>query len=424
MYPRLRTHKAPKKFFGSTIYVSNHAASFMDPLVVAAMRMPIVFFMTRSDVFTPISKAFLWACQMLPIYRQQDKDDTKAKNEAVFKTCTRILKYGRNLLIFGEGFTDDTFIRRLKPIKKGAVRIGFMTLEDLKWKKKIYVAAVGCNYSEPNKMRSDLLISTSDRICLNDYREAFEENPNKVINELTKLVEKMMQEQITHIQKKEDAPFHENVMKLTRRGMTPENFDRSLSLTKRWRYSQKLANWLNTQDVEEDEKLSSVKNEAKGYFKLIKRFKLDDRLILWKINNPNGGRAKELLMMLILFPIALLGVIHCGLPYFFIKKFVEKTFRRKVFWASVKLILGMLAIGLLNMPLIWIIYYFIYPSWLVAIGYYSLIGLFGLATYMFVINLKDFKKKGIVKKTDISKFVAKREALISNMKEVVPSEFH
>jgi 1-acyl-sn-glycerol-3-phosphate acyltransferase len=95
----------------------------MDPLVVASLRLPIVFFMTRSDVFTPISRPLLWASHMLPIYRQHDGEDTKAKNEEVFQKCSRILSFGRNLLIFGEGFTDDTFVRRLKPVKKGAVRI-------------------------------------------------------------------------------------------------------------------------------------------------------------------------------------------------------------------------------------------------------------------------------------------------------------
>jgi 1-acyl-sn-glycerol-3-phosphate acyltransferase len=97
----------------------------MDPLAVASLRRPIVFFMTRSDVFTSFTKPFLWAAHMLPIYRQQDGVDTKDENTRVFAKCTNILSFGRNLLIFGEGFTDDVFIRRLKPIKKGAIRIGF-----------------------------------------------------------------------------------------------------------------------------------------------------------------------------------------------------------------------------------------------------------------------------------------------------------
>ena len=135
-YPRLKTINSPGNMFGRTIYVSNHAASFMDPLVVASFRPPIVFFLTRSDVFTKLTKPFLWAAHMLPIYRQQDGVDTKDENIKTFDECTKILKYGRNLLIFGEGFTDDVFIRRLKPVKKGAVRIGFYSLEKLNWKKR------------------------------------------------------------------------------------------------------------------------------------------------------------------------------------------------------------------------------------------------------------------------------------------------
>ncbi len=421
-YPRRGTNNPPKRFLGRTIYVSNHAASFMDPLVVASLRMPIVFFMTRSDVFNPITKPILWACQMLPIYRQHDGQDTKGKNEAVFRKCTRILKWGRNLLIFGEGFTDDTFIRRLKPVKKGAARIGFSTLEAWNWNRKIYMCGVGVNYSRPNQSRSDVLISHSDRFCLNDYKEMYLENPSKAINEVTKRIEKLMQEQITHVEKKELAPFHEDIMKLTRRGMNPDNFNRQYSVKQRWRYSQDLAKWLNEQDVEENEALSKLRNDSAGYFKLLKRFKLEEKLIHWKISEK--GRGKEILLMILLFPFMPLGVAHLGLPYLLTKRFVEKSFKRKVFWGSVKVAMGKILMGLLNLPIIWVFYYCVYPSWWAAIGYYFAIGLFGIAAYEWFLKLKDFKKKGVVQKTDISKFVAKREDLISQIQDVVPKEFH
>lgn len=423
-YPRQKAVNSPTEFGGRTIYVSNHAASFMDPLVVASMRNPIVFFMTRSDVFTPISRPLLWASHMLPIYRQLDGLDTKGKNEEVFKKCARILKYGRNLLIFGEGFTDDVFIRRLKPVKKGAVRIGFNALEEINWSKKIYLAAVGCNYSLPNRMRSDLLVSTSDKICLNDYREAYEANPNKVITELSRRIEVLMQEQITHVEVAANAPFHENMMSLTRKGMNVDNFDRSIPLERRWRYSQKLANWLNTQNLETNVELGEVKKEAEAYFGLLKRFKLEERLLFWKIKHPNGSRLKEILTMVLLFPPAILGVLHLGIPYFLVKQFTERSFKRKVFYGSVKLILGKITMGLFNIPVIFLFHAYVYPSWAAAIGYYFLIGLFGLAAYVLVLNFKDFKKKGIINKTDVSKFVAKREALMTRLKSVLPSEFH
>ncbi|MDG1333070.1 MAG: 1-acyl-sn-glycerol-3-phosphate acyltransferase [Crocinitomicaceae bacterium] len=423
-YPRQKTVNSPKEFGGRTIYVSNHAASFMDPLVVASMRNPIVFFMTRSDVFTPISKPLLWASHMLPIYRQQDGEDTKAKNEEVFQKCSRILSFGRNLLIFGEGFTDDTFVRRLKPLKKGAVRIGFKTLENINWKKKIYVAGVGCNYSKPNKMRSDLLVSTSDKICLNDYREEYEENPNKVITDLTKKVETLMQEQITHVEKMENTSLHENIMILSRRGMNADSFDRKLSLLDRWNYSRALAKWINQEDVESNEKLTQFKKDAERYFSLLKRFKLEERLLFWKINNPKTSRVKEVLTMIALTPFAIIGTLHLGLPYIIVKRFVEKSFRRKVFHGSVKLIVGKVAMGFLNIPFIFLFHAYIYPSWWLAILYYFMIGIFGLCAYVWMLNFKDFKVKGVVAKMDTSKLAKKRSELVEKLKAAIPEEFH
>lgn len=406
------------KFSGRTIYVSNHPASFLDPLVIAGLQMPIVFFMTRSDVFTTISKPFLWACHMLPIYRQQDGGDTKDKNERVFKQCSRILSGGRNLLIFGEGFTDDIFIRRLKPVKKGAVKIGFTTLENMDWKKKVYMVGVGCNYTDPRKMRSGLLISNSERLCLNDWKELYLKNPMKAINDVTKILEKMMREQITHVEKKEAAPFHEDMMRITRKGMNNESYDPKLTMTQRWNYSKQLATWLNTQDLESDEKLGELKSDMEGYFSLLKRMKLEDKYIFWKKENANGGRTKELLLLILLFPIMLVGAAHCIIPYKLSKGFAEKSFKRKVFWSSVKLIMGKITIGLFNIPVIFLFYYFVYPSWILAFAYYFFIGVYGALAYVWFTTLKTYKTKGAIQKADLSKFVKKRDDLESRIIEV------
>jgi len=420
-YPRMKIIGNPSSFFRRTIYVANHPASFMDPLAVAALRRPIVFFMTRADIFKPATKPFLWACQMLPIHRQHDGGDTRQKNTKSFEQAYRVLKGGRGLLIFGEGFTDDVFIRRLKPVKKGAAKIGFETLEKMNWKKNIYMSAVGSNYSHPNQMRSDLLISTSEEFLLNEYREMYEENPNKAITTVTRRIEKLMQEQITHIEDKTQAEFHEQTMMLTRRGMNPNSVDLSIPLERRWKYSQHLAHWLNEQNIEENETLSKLKEDIAAYFKLLKRMRIEDKYIYWKQTHPNGSRAKELLMMVALSPFAILGMIHCGPWYILIKRFVEKSFRRRVFWGSVKLVAGKILMGLVNMPFIWLFYHFIYPSWWLAIAYYFAIGLFGLAAYMWFRNFKYFKTKGAINKANVAAFIKKRTQLVERLESTLPT---
>ena len=61
-YPRIKTVNAPKTFFGRTIYVSNHAASFMDPLVVATFRLPIVFFSNQIRCIYHYFQTFSLGC--------------------------------------------------------------------------------------------------------------------------------------------------------------------------------------------------------------------------------------------------------------------------------------------------------------------------------------------------------------------------
>lgn len=414
-FRKTATFNSPKEFFGRTIYVSNHAASFMDPLVVASLRRPIVFFMTRSDVFTTFMKPILWASHMLPIYRQHDGEDTKAKNIEVFDTCSAVLRYGRNLLIFGEGFTDDIFIRRLKPVKKGAIRIGFYALEKQNWKKKIYLAAVGVNYTEPNLMRSDCLVSTSDKICLNDYREAYESNPNKVVNDLTKEIEQRMQQQITHVQEAKNAPFHEAVQQITRLGMHPTTSLRSISLEKRWRYSQKLADFFNANTARLEHEFAELHRQLSDYNEGLKKKNINDSDVLEYIDSGKFSRAGNSLNMLLLSPFALLGFVHCGLVYLLVKRFVEKSFKRSVFHGSVKLLLGMIGMGLINIPIVFLFHQLIYPNWWLALLYYALIGLFFLAMILFNGQWDTWKRKKKIKAEELAAFAQQRQ----NLREII-----
>ncbi len=419
-FKRRKTHNAPKGFYGRTIYVSNHASSFLDPLVVASTNMPIVFFMTRADIFSPFLKPIAWAAQMLPIYRQQDGEGNNSKNEAVFKTCAKILSFGRNLLIFGEGFTDDVFIRRLKPVKKGAIRIGFIALQEMNWKKNVYVAAIGCNYSDPNYLRGDLLISTSTKICLNDYKQAFIDNPNKIINELTKKVEILMREQITHVENINWAPFHEHIMQLTRKGINSQNYDESIPLEKRWRYSQNLANWMNEISLDDNTELVQLKAETESYFNLLKKLKIKEEYIFEAQSKNKLDRTKELIYLISMFPFAILGMIHCYVPYILIKRFTEKSFKRRVFWSSVKMLLGKLSIAIFNIPMLFIFYHFIYPNnWLSFIYYIIGIPVCGLIAYIYARKLTVFKTKGKLQKMDLSKFVDKRKMLLDQIHKLI-----
>ncbi|MGB0933663.1 MAG: 1-acyl-sn-glycerol-3-phosphate acyltransferase [Lishizhenia sp.] len=419
-YPKTKTINAPKNRFGRTIFVCNHAASFMDPLVIAGNQKPIFFFMTRSDVFKGLLKPILWAAHMLPIYRSLDGEDTKRKNEEVFKKCNRILKNGRNLMIFAEGFTDDTFIRRLKPIKKGAARIGFGALEACNWEKNIYLQATGCNYSHPNKLGSSMVISNSEKICLNNYKEDYLKNPNKTITEITKRIEKLLQEQLTHIQNVDDANFHEQIMQLTRKGMNAENSDQNIPLLKRYTYSKQLASWINNQDLEANSQLAQLKLKIADYFNTIKKEKIEEADV-YHFSKGVQSKFKTYLFLILSFPFMLIGVFHGLIPYLITKKFVERVMKRKVFWGSVKMMMGHLLFALYNIVILVLVNYFVLQNGAMWLAYFFTIPMLtGLIAYKWFKIRTKLQRNKMLGKRDFSSIIKMRSECLEAIHSTIP----
>ncbi len=349
-FRRTKEVRPSKSHFGRTIFVSNHPSSFLDPLVVSQVRKPIVYFMTRSDVFNRITRPLFWLAHMLPIYRQQDGGNSQEKNKKVFKKATETLARNRNLLMFGEGITDDIFERRLKPIKKGAMRIGFTALEDLDWKVEIRVQGVGINYTNPGVMRSEVLVAAAEPILLNDHKEAYLENPSKVISELNRELEQRMQAQITHVKADEHLVLHEQIMMLNRKGMHVNCYDPTISLEDRWLYAQKLATYLNTLDASASEQIDHVQAHINAYFSSLRKADLSEAELYWFAIEKNW-RLRTLMKLICQFPLFIAGLVHIALPTLFITRFVENKMKRPVFWSSTKMTLLLLFLPIWNILL-------------------------------------------------------------------------
>ncbi len=379
-FRRIKEVRPSKSRFGRTIFVSNHPSSFLDPLVVSRLRKPIVYFMTRSDVFNRFTRPLFWLAHMLPIYRQQDGGNSQEKNKKVFKKATETLARNRNLLIFGEGITDDIFERRLKPIKKGAIRIGFTALEDLDWKVEIRVQGLGINYSNPGVLRSDVLLAAAEPILLNDYKEAYLANPSKVISELNRELEQRMQAQITHVKADEHVVLHEQIMMLNRKGMHVDCYDPKLSLEARWLYAQQLANHLNTLSENQNESIASIKNQINAYLDSLRKLGLREAELYWFALQKNW-RLLTFLKLMVQLPLFLVGLVHIALPTKLVKRFVENKMKRPVFWSSTKMTMLLVLLPLWNILLFavtaqvisldtwcWIALFFALN--IVALGYY------------------------------------------------------
>lgn len=416
-YRRNKTLNSQKKFNAQTIFVSNHPSAFIDPLVAGNFQLPVLYFVTRGDIFKWWLKPITWASHMVPIFRQaEDGADSHEKNKDSFRYLRKVLMRKKSLILFGEGYTDDTFIRSLKIIKKGPARIGFDTMVDCDWKTDIKIQTVGLNYTHPKYFRSDVLVAFGDCIHLQDYKEIYEQSPSAAITQLTRAIQTSLQEQLTYVEDKSLAPFVENILILTRKGMNNFNFDKNISLENRYRYSQKVANTVNEQ-FDKNTALTALREKIDVYFKELKSKKIEENWVNRYAEKKSKGWIKEQILFWLSTPILLLGILHQFIPHLIVKRFVEKTFRRDVFWSGVKLLLGAAFSTLYNFPFIFLFYAYIYPSWLLALAYYLIVpALTGIFTYQEVKKFQNLKKFKKAKEADLKQFVEDRESILKDIK--------
>jgi hypothetical protein len=127
----------------------------------------------------------------------------------------------------------------------------------------------------------------------------------------------------------------------------------------------------------------------------------------------------------ILLPFAILGILHAGIPYILVKKFVEKRFKRDVFWASVKLILAMSIIGLINIPILFLgTKLFPCLSLQEASLYVSLyflsIGIFAYTAYECKLLISRFWNQFQMRNIDLSSLNEQQEIIINKINQDIP----
>ena len=181
---------------GPVIFASNHQNAFLDPLIIYYSQPRKNYFLVRANIFkNAIARFWLEALYMMPIYRSRDGPGAMAKNGDIFDKCVKILTKGNNpLIIFVEG--NHGLKRALRPLKKGAARIAFATMEANNFDFDFAIVPVGINYGRSTRSRSDVLLNFGKPINIKDYVDLYKENPNsayaKVTNDLFEELDKQV----------------------------------------------------------------------------------------------------------------------------------------------------------------------------------------------------------------------------------------
>jgi 1-acyl-sn-glycerol-3-phosphate acyltransferase len=214
------------------ILAPNHQNSFLDAILPACFQPRSLHFLTRSDVFKKgLVEKILYSLHMWPIYRQRDGKDNLGKNEEIFRRCSELLRNDGCLLLFPESV--QVCAHHLRPLKKGMARIAFQAAQESNFEKEIYIVPLGLNYESYSSFNTAFQMRFGKPIKVLDFKQDFEESEQKGYQNLTRVVQDALQQEMVHVEDKEDEKFWFEQAGLTGEEVTTPEFFRNIDLKSR-----------------------------------------------------------------------------------------------------------------------------------------------------------------------------------------------
>lgn len=310
------------------ILALNHPTAFIDPIFICTHIRPITHFMLRGDLFTtPLYRWFLGQIKTIPIFRKRDGFSSLKQNEATFDYCAKLLHERAHIVILAEGETKHE--KRLRPIQKGTARMAFGTYEKY-GDEDIEIVPVGMNYTDSVRFRAELYAEVGTPIAIKDYLPTYKENPRRAILQVTREIQRQLDERVIHIQNPEDDEWIDRLLLLHRNDWLTDFWPQYSTDSSLLRSEVSLAK--NASELEESQKLTLAK-KVNGYFEELEREGITDR----GLAQSHQSGLRNTLFLVLTFPIFLIGYMTNFLPFLVAKKVADQTVKRLEFHSSIRL---------------------------------------------------------------------------------------
>jgi 1-acyl-sn-glycerol-3-phosphate acyltransferase len=309
---------------GPVILVANHPSSLMDAALLGILLKRPIHYFTRGDVFANrFISAILTALNMIPVFDHAYKDSLH-DNVDSFRKAGEILQDGGLILFFPEGSSHVD--RKLRPLKKGAFRLGFQVAEQLQDRYPFYIIPVGINYANPVSSQTDILVHIGTPLNIYDYVQKFYHHSKAGILQLKKDTEKMLLENALHIENDERQFLGEMILRINRNDYTYYTTHWVQATRKRFEEEKMICNAINKLQEAEATTLHSL---ASDYSNKLTTHRLTDAMI--SENNQQSRSAKRKLAAG--FPLFLISYLLNALPVLIAKRIAERKVRRVDFYS-------------------------------------------------------------------------------------------
>jgi glycerol-3-phosphate O-acyltransferase / dihydroxyacetone phosphate acyltransferase len=394
------------------IVVANHPNTFMDPILIALQIKQPLYFLSNGSVFTNPFTKWLWKqFQMIPIYRQKDAVEGVDKAEAnkkAFGKCFDFLAKKGSLLIFPEGSSITE--RRLREIKTGTARIALGAEFQNDFKLNLKILPIGINYSAPQKFRSEVFLNVGEPILLDTFKEKYNLDDHKTVNELTDQIEQSLQDLIIHIPNEESDKLAEKVEILFKNDLFREYQFSNQNKAEDFEIVKEIVVAIEFHKKENPEKIQKIQTDINAYFQNLKRLNISDEAFTSKDQKDIFLAIFSTLSFLILgFPLYLYGFLNNYLPYLLPSVIAEKFTDEEEWHAPIMLIAGIFTFSIFYTVQIFLSFYW-FQSSLFSFIYGISLPLSGFFALYYGFKFSLFKEKWHL----LQLFYQKRE-LVSNL---------
>jgi 1-acyl-sn-glycerol-3-phosphate acyltransferase len=306
------------------ILIANHAASFLDAMLLGVlMRRPLHFF-ARSDIFRkPLANKILRTFHMIPIYNIEHGKSDLVRNEETFAEGERVLNDRNLLLIFPEGISRVE--RVMLPLKKGTARVALQTEAKRDFKLGLKVIPVGINYSR-HRFRADVLISAGEVTEIAGYAEVYQESPARAITQLTRELEAKFTRTIYFVKQPERTAFIDRLLELYRAdAIGPFDALRGVPVLE---LEKNICEVVSGMDSTEFERISGM---LERYDVLLNRLGCHDH----SVNGRYRFTLIHILLLTISLPVFILSSMINALPMWLSRIVADRTVTRIDFYTSV-----------------------------------------------------------------------------------------
>jgi len=321
------------------ILCANHSNALADAVLLQYTSQRLIHPLARSGLFNnPLLKIILSVWQAVPVYRRQDSDNAIVDNDLMFSKAYDMLSENEVLMIFPEGQSHSDL--SLRQIKTGISRIALGYKK--KYKECPLIVPVGLNFTNTIKFRSNVYINFGDPVEINENMDI---SNGQDIKDLTNDIMTAMKSLVLEVDEVEDLVF---VQQVERFFSLRHKKSRERNLSQKFKSHKLLLSVNKYLHQVVPDKVKSFKLHLRHFNRLCYRLGISDYNLSVRYNSKVVRRfiLRSLFMILVIFPIGLLGFINSFVPYLLTKTSVNIFSKGKDQYDTTKILAGTLFFSL------------------------------------------------------------------------------